>query len=121
MNKTFIIAPYGEGKYSTLAMYESDDFRLGTLTNKVSGVYEKTSIVKGIQNGQEVGVFHGDNHKEYLVFSDGTAVVMPYKKGKTYSILFNGAPTVAKFLGTEFGDKVFEIVGTTQLVFRKSN
>ncbi len=119
MQKNYVIAPYESGEYKTLAMYKKDDFRVSSISNKITGVYEKTPVVKGTQNGREVGIFHGDNHKDYLVFSDYSAVEMPYIERRNYSILLDGKPTVVTFLGRENGDNVFEIVGTTKLVFKK--
>lgn len=119
MKKTYVIAPYISDTHETLAMYESDDFRISDLTNKVTGVYAKTNSVKNLQNGSEIGIFYGDNHIDYIIFIDHTAKKIEYTNGNIYPILVNGEQCVAKFLGYEDDSNVFEIVGTTKLVFKK--
>ena len=71
MRKKYVIAPY----CNTYGMYEDDDFRLEKYKEKeiIQGKFQKTNTVKGNFNGREIGVFYGDNGKDYLVFTDHSA------------------------------------------------
>jgi hypothetical protein len=66
-----VIAPYG--KY--VAMYELNDFRLQKMhpSDVHDGIFKRDKNVIGWQNGQEIGLFHADNGKKYVVFSDHSA------------------------------------------------
>ena len=87
--KTYVIATYAKGEpyydkfnngKGSIAMYESDDFRL--LDNKIPHSHEvdlakQVTITKGNyvrgRNGNEIGIFHGDNGKQYSIYSDHSA------------------------------------------------
>ena len=69
-SKEYVIAPYG----NTFAMYEVNDFRLKGVSNIQTGKFRKTSEVKGLHNGYEVGLFECDNGRSYIVFTDHTVL-----------------------------------------------
>ena len=69
MSKNYVIAPY----MNTYGMYESDDFRLKKQTEIIQGKFNKDKSIRGYFNGCEIGIFYGDNGKEYIVFTDHSA------------------------------------------------
>lgn len=69
MKKEYVIAPYDTG----VAMYEADDFRLKELDNVVTGKFVRTKEAKGLFNGHEIGLFYGDDNKQYIIFTDHSA------------------------------------------------
>ena len=71
MKKEYVIAPYGD----CIAMYESNDFRLKEVKDIVHGSFKKTSEVKGVFNGFEIGLFYGNNNIQYLIFTDYSAKI----------------------------------------------
>jgi hypothetical protein len=70
-SKVYVIAPYGMYQ----AMYEINDFRLAKMhpADVHGGTFKRDKSVIGWQNGHEIGLFHADNDKKYVIFSDNTA------------------------------------------------
>ena len=80
MKKQYVIAPYKikANVETVLAMYEADDERLQKYKDIeiVKGTFERTKSVKGMQNGFEIGIFHGNRGRDFLVFTDHTARII---------------------------------------------
>ena len=55
----------------TLAMYESNDFRLKSKSFMKEGSFKKNrSSLKGLINGNEDGIFTSIDNEVYIVFTD---------------------------------------------------
>ncbi|MGF7535186.1 hypothetical protein AAGG74_16150 [Bacillus mexicanus] len=67
----YVIAPYS----NSIAMYESDDFRLKKKNHKdiITGYFKKHNLVKDQFNGFEIGIFLSTDGDRYVIFEDFSA------------------------------------------------
>lgn len=67
----YVIAPYS----NSIAMYETDDFRLKNKNQEdiIKGFFTKNISVKDQVNGFEIGIFLSTDGDRYVIFEDFSA------------------------------------------------